>query len=384
MIRNLLIHPRDPMMFRDGKPFDAGLGARSIGWPMPSTVAGHIRTRLWGDRAFPGAEEKLLNDISQVGPFFASQNEKNNWELSLPAPADAAIYGGPRVLEIVPLRPVDRAEFGGADCDLPDGLLPLRGALPKKESDTGPAFWTLEQTLLWLTKTDTASWVKAVEKVGHAALPEQARLHVRIGADRRNAVKGMLFRTVSREFDFDTEFRRKERRKGDRLVRACAIYSRVEAQGDGWTESDGAGPMGGEQRLAVWGTSESDLLPAAPEWLATTPRIRLQLVTPGAFRDGWKPGWIGTGDPPCEPPGCPGLKLKLVSAAVKRPLAVSGFDMAKEKEQRRRATRLLASAGSVYFFEVAAGDPRSLWLKSICDKEQDQRDGFGIVLVGGW
>ena len=115
MIRNLLICPRDPMMFRDGKPFDAGLGARSLGWPMPSTIAGHIRTRLWGQRDFRGNEDKLRG-ISQIGPFFASQDEKYQWNLSFPAPADAAIYGSTAAFEIVPLRPT-RTAFGGAACD---------------------------------------------------------------------------------------------------------------------------------------------------------------------------------------------------------------------------------------------------------------------------
>jgi len=192
-------------------------------------------------------------------------------------------------------------------------------------------------------------------------------------------VEGRLFRTVSREFDFDTEFRREERREKRRVSRACAIFSRIEAEDGDWSRTEGAGPMGGEQRLAVWEAAE-DLLPPAPDSLSAAKKIRLQLVTPGAFDNGWRPAWVDGG----EPPGCAGLRLNLISAAIKRPVALSGFDLAKAGMSRWRATRLLAPAGSVYFFEVEAGDPRTLWLQSICDKPQCRRDGFGLVLVGEW
>ena len=51
--RTLLIEPRDPVIFRDGKPFALGLSARSIGFPMPSTVIGAIRTRCGAGKPSP-------------------------------------------------------------------------------------------------------------------------------------------------------------------------------------------------------------------------------------------------------------------------------------------------------------------------------------------
>lgn len=379
MTRCLLIRPRDPMMFRDGRPFEAGLGARTIRWPLPSTVAGFVRTRLWGSREFAGAEDHL-RAVKHSGPFLATQNEKYQWDLCFPAPADTAVYGAKGAFEIIPLRPTPRERLGNAtDCDLPGGLHPLSGARPEKASDAPTGFWTGAQTLRWLQKNDAQSWFQTAEALGHSDLPNQTRLHVEIGSQGRNAVDGMLFRTVSLEFDFDTEFRRKASREKRRPVRAMGIFSRIEAEDNEWSETDGAGPMGGEQRIAIWSGSD-DLLPSPPELLGEAKRIRLLLVTPAVFRDGWKPGWLEEG----EPPECPGLKLRLVSAAVARPVFASGFDMTKTGMQRLRASRALAPAGSVYFFEVEAGDPRQLWLKSISDKLQDRRDGFGLVLVGGW
>jgi CRISPR-associated protein Cmr3 len=44
-------------------------------------------------------------------------------------------------------------------------------------------------------------------------------------------------------------------------------------------------------------------------------------------------------------------------------------------------------AGSIYFFEVRQGDGAALadrWLQSVCDDEQDRRDGFGLAVWGTW
>lgn len=375
MKRSLLLRPRDPMLFRDGRPFDAGLGARTIGWPMPSTIAGSIRTRLWGQRRFDSTAVKRLREVRQAGPFLAALGESGKWEMAFPAPADAAVYGK-GALEAIPLRPLAGTEDV---CDLPDGLRPLAGARREKAAEDAPAFWTASNTLQWLGKRDFQSWLRTSEELGHERLPGQSRLHVSMEPGRRNAADGMLYRTSSLEFDFDSEFRRRERRGTKRPVKALAIFSQVEAEEDDWAETGGAGPLGGEQRMAVWETTE-DLLPKAPEKLGALQRIRVQLATPGVFSSGWKPGWADGG----EPPGCPGLKLKLVSAAVGRRVAVSGFDMTLEGDARFRATRFLAPAGSVYFFVVEQGDPSQLWLRPISDREQDQKDGFGIALIGGW
>jgi len=377
---SVLIRPRDPLIFRDGKPFDAGLGAASINWPMPSTIAGCIRTRLWGSREFNLKAQDRLRQVTQTGPFLAVQDSKGKWELCCPAPADAAIYGSKGAYEIVPLRPTGALHFGeGSGSDLPEGMSPLAGSRSQKADESAPSFWTLEQTMKWLEAIEGRNWFKSAEQLGYSWLPQQSRLHVQMSDSSRNAAEGMLFRTTSLEFEFASDFRRKERRAMMRPTAAMGIYSQVHAEDGDWSNTDGVGPMGAEQRVSVW-TQGEELLPLMPESWNLLNLIRLQLVTPGVFGDGWKPAWADSG----EPPGCPGLRLRLVSAAVRRAIAVSGFDMAKSGEDRLRPTRMLAPAGSVYFFAVEQGDPRSLWMRSISDEAQDRRDGFGIVLIGGW
>jgi CRISPR-associated protein Cmr3 len=49
----------------------------------------------------------------------------------------------------------------------------------------------------------------------------------------------------------------------------------------------------------------------------------------------------------------------------------------------------MVPAGATYFFEAIGEGPlaqitNNLWLRSVCDKEQDRLDGFGLALWGLW
>ena len=85
-----------------------------------------------------------------------------------------------------------------------------------------------------------------------------------------------------------------------------------------------------------------------------------------------------------SPPACEGLRLRLRAVAINRWQAHSGWDLVKRQP---RAGRKLAPAGSVYWFDVLDLCPEALaalWLGSVCDDEQDRRDGFGMVLPHLW
>ncbi len=82
------------------------------------------------------------------------------------------------------------------------------------------------------------------------------------------------------------------------------------------------------------------------------------------------------------------MKLRIVGAAVGRPVHASGWDYEKGTP---KPSRRLAPAGSVYFFEIEAGDEATIerfvddiWLRPISDDEQYRRDGFGVALLGAW
>jgi CRISPR-associated protein Cmr3 len=112
------------------------------------------------------------------------------------------------------------------------------------------------------------------------------------------------------------------------------------------------------------------------------------LVTPGLFERGWLPGWLDRGTLEGAPPSVPGLRLNLVSAAVGRRMAISGWRL-RDGPHGQRATRYAAPPGAVYFFELLngplTGDQwRRLWLASIADLGSDRHNGYGLALPGIW
>ena len=155
---------------------------------------------------------------------------------------------------------------------------------------------------------------------------------------------------------------------------------------------DGFMPLGGERRVAILSSANgARLWPKFPDKLdqsTATPLLKLQLITPAVFKNGWKPGWL-TDNLSGECPALPGVRLTLKGVAAGRYAAVSGWDYARREA---KAARFLASAGAVYYFQadraLEGEDLKSLWMASISDDEQDdgqaRRDGFGLAIPGRW
>ena len=80
-----------------------------------------------------------------------------------------------------------------------------------------------------------------------------------------------------------------------------------------------------------------------------------------------------------------GFLDKLVSAVTGRWQPLSGWSY-DEKSLGPKSLRRAVPAGSAYFFELMEGDVKleEIWLRSVCDDEQDRRDGLGLALWGAW
>ena len=177
--RSILIQPRDPLIFRDGKPFGTGLPAKTLPFATPSAIVGAVRTRDAANGVFNAAVIERLLKIEQTGPFLAYRcTAKSKWKLAFAAPADVVGYSvdSPRFegeLQWAPLRPHDDWAM---DCDLPDALSPLAGALAQKPAKNVPAFWTAGSMLAWLAGTLPGADPKMV---GFPALPRDKRVQDR-------------------------------------------------------------------------------------------------------------------------------------------------------------------------------------------------------------
>lgn len=373
--RVLEIHALSPLLFRDGRPFSAADGtetaARSLPLPLPSTVAGFVRTQIGKAQGKGWSQEQLqnLHGLQVCGPLLA-----RGQEILLPAPRDVVVYKDdeekPQFMKLRPFTPE------GTGCDLPEGMLPLEVTHDVKP-EGGYHFWTASDMERWLLDETLVP-----EKI--SGLPTETRVHVAMDPAKSKAKEGQLYSVAYRSLEMD---------KNPGTYQPASLRVRLSL-------SNGQSPLpigflGGEHRPVVVKVKESlsDYWFDCPERLKKRfaelgkgARVRLVLATPALFEHGWKPGWIeksGSGELHL-PRGLGKVKLKLVAAAVGRREPVSGWNL---RQNRPKRVRWMAPAGSVYFFEVEDGNPADLlesWLRPISDHEQDRKDGFGLALWGVW
>ena len=382
---------RDPIVSRDGRPFGINQGnrMRTVGWPLPSVVAGSLRTALGKDagREFSAVTARELLQVAVAGTFPVADRT-----LYLPAPNDCVVHEekGP-----LAARPRDGSEDGEGGCDWPaSGLRPVMLSAKDAPDDfkpkESPAWWPVESYVAWLTGNSVAFDCTFLK----AALTED-RTHVQLRPETGAADEGILFTSAALPL---THLPRHGQEKADRRNdRFAEIRLTLRVTADHWAADTAARldvlhPLGGERRLAHWKAAASDLW-ACPEAVSfalaksKSGRVRMALVTPGIFAQGWKPGWLNdelTGSPCADGP-----KLKLVGVSIQRWRAVSGWSLAALPNQPRgpKPVKRMVPAGGVYFFEVIDGNAASLsshWLQTVSDDEQDRRDGFGLAAWGTW
>lgn len=379
---------RDPIVSRDGRPFGAGQGnrMRSAGWPLPSVVAGSLRSTLGkvAKRDFSVVTVQELLQVEVAGLFPVADGD-----LYLPAPQDCVVHPDRGPLRAAP-QPIDQA-----GCDWPAaGLLPVdltEAQAPENFKPVqGPVWWPSDRYAGWLAGEDIAfdqRFLKAPEV--------EERTHVQLDSKTGAADEGNLFSTAALPLTHLARYGAPS--EGTHSERFAEIKLATRVRASQWCAEtvkklDTVHPLGGERRLVHWRATTG-----APKWdcpervsaaLAQARRVRMVLATPAIFRDGWKPGWVndrmlGT------PPGSKNI-LKLVGVSIQRWQAVSGWSLAKLPGQPRgpKPVKRVVPAGGVYFFEtVDKADPADLkkcWLEPVSDNEQDRRDGFGLALWGIW
>ncbi|WP_339134968.1 MAG: type III-B CRISPR module-associated Cmr3 family protein [Candidatus Electrothrix sp. GW3-4] len=421
-----LFEPKSPLVFRTGRPFDQAGDPVSLDFPLPSTLAGACRTAIGdvknqleeGGFNFTqrGAE---LKGIPVHGPLAALITEEGAEPL-FPKPADAVYMRKEskkedpernkietEILQLIP-------EDAGADTwsDLPKGLLPV---YPEKELAGKPykdkknaRWWCQDRLTDWLLNNENLKKI-APKNLGWSGPQKELRTHVQLESKTLAAAPSQLFQTNNLSF-------------------APGRLNKDENRHEGWTEEQygllahlpnddlkGTSQLfrriGGEGRIAHM-KQHAEGWPGIPEALSSElgkleqdkeiRGIRLVLATPALFTYGWRPGWIEDDMTGC-PPGFskdsePRIRLRLRAFVTPRWEPVSGWDLVKnsqdnteDKQEKKgpgaaRAVRRMVPAGAVYWFEVRAGHEHlpELWLQPISDLEQDQNDGYGLVLPGIW
>ncbi len=368
-----LIEPRDPVIFRDGRPFNPtpGTRAKSLPFPYPSTLAGAVRTRAGQNEqgVFDTRRADELRQVGICGPVLVEIDQPNGWYF--PTPEDCVVLQSAKEIdekmaERLWARPTSLGinELTNLKDDLE--LISINPVRRGKAHPNAPRFWKWEKLAKWLESPADDEHQINLDELGILGLPRENRIHVKMQAGLHTAESGMLFETSGLEFVG----------VGNNKVSLYALAVETEA-----SLSKGADFLGGERRLVNW--REGDNFPACPKQIKDTIRstkhCRLLLATQAIFEKGYLPSWLAS----CTP----GVTVRVRAAAVPRYQAVSGWDF---KEKHPKASRRLAPAGSVYFLELSGDDAaieqfvESIWLHNISDAEQDRRDGFGLALLGTW
>jgi len=377
------ITPLEPLIARDSRPFGSGSAhdMKCLDWFYPSVSAGTIRT-LTGkmlNLSFKDPDTcKMLKNISVHGPLPCSLEDKGG--LYFPAPRDILIYRKEEKLSWTALRPEPLKE--GEGCTIPSGLHPVT-VKEEIKPESGPSLWSAKSIIAWLTEETGSLSIPEKESSSDDflfPLKKDERTHVKIDPDLGSAEEQMLFATEGLVFPQNLGMAVKITTDNEKVNSTLKAMTHIHQ-------------IGGEHRLAHFRqetSSQWDCPQDVAKALSGRQKIRMILATPALFKNGWLPGWLDPKTMEGAPPSISGLRLKLTGACVERWKPISGWSLEPLKSTGKagpKALRRLVPAGSVYFFEVIAGESsalKDLWLQPVCDDDQDCRDGFGLSLWGTW
>jgi CRISPR-associated protein Cmr3 len=383
----IFIQAHDVWMFRDNKPFAAGANfvARSQFPPNPRTMQGIIRTHYlesqgvnWRKYAAGTADPKLyemvgypliegkfdkpsLGQLQIVGPFVAYKKEENKQihiERLFPAPLDLRYDKQDKQYISLQVMPQTGLHTEVEDCPNWQPLM-----TPTSEPER---YSTVSD---WLTQTQFVAYLKQQEFTDvprQEIFEPEERIGLGLDYGRRAAAESLLYHA---------QFVRPKDDIGLLMYLNQPLFN-----GSGILGMGGEGRSGHYEVLKNFTSSATPYLPEGLDISAR--RIKIVLLTPAYFTDGWQPQngnwspWVGKAG-------------QLVSAAIDKPLLISGWDIALK---RPRPLRHFVPVGSVYYFENVEQLPNKPFTETPTAPPEHPKDsespfeamGFGNYAIGIW
>ena len=351
----LYMEAEDVLLFRDGRPFNAGSDheARSLFPPSPSVIQGVLRSHYLAHKNISLNDQQAIRELvgdsanpkglRLRGPILAKR-EGGKVMRYFPTPADA--YPADEKAEwVIPMKVAKNP--GG--CVWDSATLPY---LLQKPNDIitkdAPGEYLGEQALLeYLEQGKKVATVKATDLY----LTER-RLGIQIDPQSLSTVEGMLY---------EVEFIRLREDTG-LMVEILEGYPDFPPQG--------VMRAGGEGRALRYVTlKEGEFTPFSWGYTGELPRFfKVYFATPAYFSQGWKPAsWQSffTGE------------VRLEAVALSRYQALGGYDLLNQKQ---KPVRRFVPAGSVYYFSHAGG----VQLSQQAITEDGSALGFGQVIIASW
>lgn len=379
----LFLQPTDTFFFRDGRPFTKGEQSEghSIFPPHPSTILGALRSAYiaeLGDlsrfysgemRETIGTPESLCNAIRLRGVFLAN-DRGNRLELFFPA-----------ALDLISRK--DETRGNGASPSL-HRLTPKGSHFASNGTINYPLSWSTSESIesdadglldmgafsRYLRGTDTP--LLLTERA--TLIEREPKIGIARSRETLSSEEQMLYRIEMSRF-----------KNSDGNFGLIVDYDCPEN-----LPQKGLLKLGGEGKSFAYQDVVLDLsllfshLGSVKTAIESTGRFKLYFATPAIFKRGWLPSWLSDHTLPgaYPPKNTAPIRLKLITAAVGKPVPVGGWDMAKGEA---KPTWRAVPAGSVYYFELLDRDRiddliAAFHYQNISDERADE--GYGLALIG--
>jgi CRISPR type III-B/RAMP module-associated protein Cmr3 len=352
----LAFRPRDTVLVRDGRSFDAS--ADQVAHPVrpwPSTIGGAARAAF-------GDDPHLVRGpvLGRCTPGTGSGDVDGSWELYFPVPADV-VQGTdmevPYAFRLAAAPSAARTDLGTQAAGHEDWrwLTPPAGAGPVKPVDGWLPSDVLSQYLAGGLPSPTGTQVKKLRP--ETPLRPEPRVGLARQPDRQLRNGYLYLATHLRPEDnwaFMAEFE------------FTPDWSRVAA---------GPVPLGGRSRLADVESAPKVAWPDRPKTFKEG-RLLVYLATPALWPDGWRL--------PVPP------DVQVVAAAVGEPEPVATTSPRLGWEEHRML-RWAVPAGSVYLLQFIDNEAAASWAAvhhaqayGLADRDPLRTVGFGVILTGVW
>lgn len=353
----LQIDALDTLFFRDGKPFTMGSDTWGSGIfpPHPSMVYGALRSLYF---SYNIKELKTASSIDEINPedptkaltitgFYLQHGN----DLIFPVPMDCVKEkDGKEKNKLLPLKPEKTQCRSNCKTSL---ILRPEGRQQIENVEDG-----------WINSITLKDYLNGdYDNMYYLELSNVVLSEPKIGIGRNNKSR--------------TAEDSKLYRVGMKRLKGISIVVDIEGLD---IPLSGIMKIGGEGRPALFKSEDIKLIPPPP---LKVNKLKLYIATPAIFQKGWLPGGI---DPNSLEGVINGIRLKLLAAAIGRPLYIGGFDI---KKHRPKSMKRAVPAGSVYYFEIQGNYTNeeiinALHNKAISDSPLDRQQGFGIACVGKW
>jgi len=351
------INALDTLFFRDGKPFSMGeeTWANTVFPPPPSVIYGALRSAYFANNIdeLEKANQKgdLTKDLRINGIFL-----KINNEVCFPLPLDCVKEKDNNKNEsfVLSSKPTN---------NIISNYPELEKILNYPDNDKNSKIKNILDAIF--SELDFKDYLKGnTNNIYYYKLNDFFISEPKMGIGRSSIThsteEGKLYRV---------DMRRLANKKNDNLF-IVVKFEGIKIPEKGFLK------LGGEGKAVSYKKYEGGIKINFPEF--EDKRFKLNLITPAIFNNGWLPEWI---DKSNFEGRYDGIKLKLLTVTIGKPISIGGFDM---KNKKPKPMYKAVPAGSVYYFKLIDGKmeevQKAFHQMAISDVYPEQ--GFGIAYVG--